>query len=154
MNDFALLRRLWPYLRPDGWVFAVALALTPAAALLSLVQPYLLKRAIDDYIVPGVADGLMTVALIYLGAVVAGYLLQGGYVLALAWGSQRSIVRLRSAIFRHLLQLKIQQSLRDMAKLLPWINLISIRNIKKTLGVSLDRYTNTVYVVDETVLQV
>lgn len=111
MSDVGLLRRLWPYLRPDWWAFAIALVLTPAAAGLNLVQPYLLKRAIDDHVVPGVAEGLMTVGLLYLGAVVIGYLLQGGYVMALAWGSQRSIVRLRSAIYRHLLRL--EQSFLD-----------------------------------------
>ncbi len=106
MNDISLLRRLWPYLRPDGWAFGVALLLTPIAAGLSLVQPYLLKKAIDDHIVPGIPEGLMSIALLYLTAVIAAYILQGGYVLALAWGAQRSIVRLRSAIYRHLLQLR------------------------------------------------
>ncbi len=111
MSDLKLLRRLWPYLRADWRAFAIALLLTPAAAALNLVQPYLLKRVIDDHIVPGVAEGLMALALLFLAAVVIGYLLQGGYVLALAWGSQRSIVRLRSAIYRHLLRL--QQSFLD-----------------------------------------
>ncbi len=111
MSDLKLLRRLWPYLRPDRWAFAVALLLTPAAAALNLVQPYLLKRVIDEHIVPGVAEGLMALALLLLVAVVVGYLLQGGYVLALAWGSQRSIVRLRSAVYRHILRL--QQSFLD-----------------------------------------
>jgi ATP-binding cassette subfamily B protein len=106
-----MLRRLWPYLRADWWAFAVALLLTPAAAALNLVQPYLLKRVIDDHLVGGSAEGLMALALLLLAAVVAGYLLQGGYVLALAWGSQRAIVRLRSAIYRHLLRL--QQSFLD-----------------------------------------
>jgi ATP-binding cassette subfamily B protein len=111
VSDLRLLRRLWPYLRADRWAFAIALLLTPAAAALNLVQPYLLKRVIDDHIVPGAAEGLMALALLFLAAVVVGYLLQGGYVLALAWGSQRSIVRLRSAIYRHLLRL--QQSFLD-----------------------------------------
>jgi ATP-binding cassette subfamily B protein len=111
VSDLALLRRLWPFLRPDAWAFGVAVALTPLAAGLSLVQPYILKRAIDDHIAPGVAEGLMTLALIYLGAAVAGYLLEGVYVMVLAWGGQRSIVRLRSAIYRHLLSL--QQSYLD-----------------------------------------
>ncbi len=101
-----MFRRLWPFLRPDAWAFAVALMLTPAAAGLSLVQPWLLKIAIDDHIVPRVAEGLGAVALAYLGAVVAGYVLEGGYVLALAWGGQRSIVRMRSGIYRKLLGLK------------------------------------------------
>ena len=106
MTDRNMFRRLWPYLRPDAWAFGVALMLTPAAAGLSLVQPWLLKKAIDDHVVPGVAEGLATIALAYLGAVVAAYVLEGGYVLALAWGGQRSIVRLRSGIYRRLLGLK------------------------------------------------
>jgi ATP-binding cassette subfamily B protein len=101
-----MFRRLWPFLRPDAWAFALALMLTPAAAGLSLVQPWLLKKAIDDHVVPGVAEGLAGVALAYLGAVVVAYVLEGGYVLALAWGGQRSIVRLRSGIYRRLLGLK------------------------------------------------
>ena len=102
----SVLRRLWPYLRPDAWAFALALALTPVTAGLSLVQPWILKKVIDEHLVPGVADGLMALALVYLGAVVAGYLLEGGYVLSLAWGGQRSIVRLRSGIYRKLLGLR------------------------------------------------
>jgi len=101
-----MFRRLWPFLRPDAWAFAAALMLTPAAAGLSLVQPWLLKKAIDDHVVPGVAEGLATIALAYLGAVLAAYVLEGGYVLALAWGGQRSIVRMRSGIYRKLLGLK------------------------------------------------
>jgi len=105
MRESAMLRRLWPYLRPDAWAFAVALALTPATAGLSLVQPWILKKVIDEHVVTGVAQGLMALALAYLGAVVAAYLLEGGYVMALAWGGQRSIVRLRSAIYRKILGL-------------------------------------------------
>jgi ATP-binding cassette subfamily B protein len=106
VTDLGLLRRIWPYLRPDAWAFGMALLLTPLAAGLSLVQPYILKRAIDDHIAPGVAEGLLTWALLYLGAVIIGYVLEGVYVLVLAWGGQRSIVRIRSAIYRHLLNLK------------------------------------------------
>jgi ATP-binding cassette subfamily B protein len=101
-----MLRRLWPYLRPDWWAFALALALTPATAGLSLVQPWILKKVIDEHVVPGAAEGLMALAFFYLGAVVAGYLLEGGYVLSLAWGGQRSIVRLRSGIYRKILGLR------------------------------------------------
>jgi ATP-binding cassette subfamily B protein len=66
---------------------------------------------IDEHLVHGAAEGRMALALLLLAAVVVGYLLQGGYVMALAWGSQRSIVRLRSAIYRHILRL--QQSFLD-----------------------------------------
>lgn len=98
-------RRMWPYARPDWWAFTAALLLTPLAAGVSLVQPYLLKRAIDDHIVPGVAEGLVPLALLFLGAAAAGYVLEGGYVLALAWGGQRTIVRLREALYHRILGL-------------------------------------------------
>ncbi len=106
MSERSMLRRLWPFLRPDTWAFALALLLTPATALLSLVQPWILKRVIDEHLVPGVVDGLMALAVLYLGAVALGYLLEGGYVMLLAWGGQRSIVRLRSGIYRKLLGLR------------------------------------------------
>jgi len=106
VSDRSMLRRLWPHLRPDAWAFSLALVLTPATASLSLVQPWILKKVIDEHLVPGVANGLMTLGLAYLGAVVLGYVLEGGYVMALAWGGQRSIVRLRSAVYRKLLGLR------------------------------------------------
>ncbi|MBD3851284.1 MAG: ABC transporter ATP-binding protein, partial [Acidobacteria bacterium] len=106
MSETSMLRRLWPYMRPDSWAFALALALTPATAALSLVQPWILKQVIDEHVVPGVAEGLMALAFMYLAAVVAGYLLEGGYVMSLAWGGQRSIVRLRSGIYRKLIGLR------------------------------------------------
>ena len=105
MREAGLVRRLWPFMLPDRWAFAAALALTPVTAGLSLAQPYLLKRVIDEHIVPGVAAGLLGLTLLYLGAVVLAYVTEAGYVLALAWGGQRSIVRLRSGIYRHLLRL-------------------------------------------------
>jgi ATP-binding cassette subfamily B multidrug efflux pump len=98
-------RRLWPFVRPDAWAFGVALLLTPLATTVSLAQPYLLKTAIDQHIVPGVAKGLVGVALLFLLAAVAGYLLEGGYVLSLAWGGQRSIVRLRQELYHRILRL-------------------------------------------------
>jgi ATP-binding cassette subfamily B protein len=106
VTDRSMLRHLWPYLKPDSWAFALALALTPATAGLSLAQPWILKKVIDEHIVTGAAEGLMALALLYLGAVVLGYLLEGGYVMSLAWGGQRSIVRLRSAIYQKLLGLR------------------------------------------------
>jgi len=101
-----MFRRLWPYLRPDRVTFGIALALTPATAGISLIQPWLLKKVIDDHIVPGVGAGLMALAFAYLGAVVAAYVLEGAYVMLLAWGGQRSIVRLRSGVYRKILGLR------------------------------------------------
>lgn len=103
--DARLLGTIWPFARPDGWAYLLALVVTPAVAGLNLLQPWLLKQAIDQHIVPGQADGLTALALAYLGAVVGAYLCQATYTLALAWGGNRTILRLRSALFRHVLGL-------------------------------------------------
>ncbi len=102
-SDWRLLGRLWPHARPDLWAFLIALAVTPLVALSSLAQPWLLKRAIDEHIVPGVLEGLSGLAWMYLGAVVAAYILQATYSLALSWGGSRTLVRLRGDLYRHLL---------------------------------------------------
>jgi len=104
-SDLQLLTRLWQYVKPDSWTIAVALVLTPVIAGLSLAQPALLKTAIDDHIVPGEVAGLRGVALMYLGAVAAAYLTEALYTLVLAWGGQRTIVRLRAALYRHSIHL-------------------------------------------------
>lgn len=99
------VRLLLPFLRPDGRRFAAALILTPLVAGLGLVQPILLKRALDLHVVAGVRDGLTTLALVYLAAVVGGYLVEAAYTLIIAAAAENSIFRLRSALFRQLLSL-------------------------------------------------
>ncbi|MFN7146016.1 MAG: ABC transporter ATP-binding protein, partial [Myxococcota bacterium] len=95
----------WPHLRPDRARFVAALALTPAVAGLGLVQPLLLKEALDDHVVAGVSVGLWEVAFSYLGVVVLSFLLEGAYTLLLATAAENSILRMREALFRHTLGL-------------------------------------------------
>jgi ATP-binding cassette subfamily B protein len=87
-------------------VFIFAIIATPLLAGLSLVQPWLLKRIIDEHIVPGTLEGLGDLALWFLAAVFGGYLIEASYTLAIAWGGQRLILRLRRALFAHALSLR------------------------------------------------
>lgn len=98
-------RRLWPFLRPDLGRFALAMALTPVVAALGVIQPMLLKDALDGHIVAGVPEGLDRVAALYLGAIVAAFVAEGAYTLLLAYAAENSILRLREALFRHVLGL-------------------------------------------------
>ncbi|MDP6934483.1 MAG: ABC transporter ATP-binding protein, partial [Myxococcota bacterium] len=103
----------WTYVRPDAWCLVVAFVATPLVAALNLAQPYLIKRVIDEAVVPSIAEGasgdrlelLRELALLYLGAVVIGYVLEAIYTLAVAWGGQRTILRLREALYRHTIRL-------------------------------------------------
>ncbi len=105
MRDLALLGRLAPFLRKDAWAFAAALVLAPAAAGLSLLQPWLVKRAIDGHIVAGTMEGMDRLMALYLAAVVGAWVVEAASGLTLAWGGQRGIVRLRQALYDHLLRL-------------------------------------------------
>jgi ATP-binding cassette subfamily B protein len=106
MTELRWLKRMWPHARPDAWVLVYALLATPLMACCSLLQPWLVKQVIDEHIVPGQLEGLDQLALIYLGAVLLAYLLESTYTLAIAWGGQRTILRLRCALFEHALSLK------------------------------------------------
>jgi len=102
-GDLRLLLRMWPHARPDAWAFLLALVVTPFVAATNLAQPWLLKKAIDDHIVPGVMEGIHGVAFTYMGAVVAAYILRATYTLALSWGGTRTLVRLRRYLYEYLL---------------------------------------------------
>jgi ABC-type multidrug transport system fused ATPase/permease subunit len=77
------LRRLWPYLRPDAGVLAAALLLTPLSTAVSLAPPSLLKKMIDENLVPSRAEGLLALAAAYAAVVAASHLLER-HTLALA----------------------------------------------------------------------
>lgn len=96
-------RTAWPWLKPDRWRFAAALALAPAIAGAGLLQPLVLKDALDGHVVAGLHDGLALTALQYLGCVVAGFVLEGAYTMLLATGAENSIARLRRGLIAHVL---------------------------------------------------
>jgi len=101
-REMQALRRLWPFAKPDRKLFVIALILTPVAMGLSLLQPWLMKLAIDSHIVKGEFSGLETIAGLFLLTIVIRYLLEAAYSLALAYAGQRSILRLREYIYKHL----------------------------------------------------
>lgn len=55
--DFNLIKRLLPFFRPHRRMFAIALATYPVVAALQLVQPYLVKVAVDRHLVPKQLEG-------------------------------------------------------------------------------------------------
>ncbi|MEC7241969.1 MAG: ABC transporter ATP-binding protein [Myxococcota bacterium] len=96
------LRRLWPFAKPDRRLFIIALLATPLAMALSLLQPWLMKTAIDGHIVPGNFEGLHLIAGLFIATIVLRYLIESLYALALAYAGQKTILRLRRHIYTHL----------------------------------------------------
>ena len=102
------LGRLASYLSPYKGTLAVVLAFVLAYILLGLLEPYLLGRAIDEYISTRQIDGLAGLALLLLTA----YLLDNGFQAASSWLmariSQDALRRLRGDLFEHLQTLSVQ----------------------------------------------
>ncbi|MEZ4316609.1 MAG: ABC transporter ATP-binding protein [Myxococcota bacterium] len=101
----ALLGRLLPYMRYDAPMYLVAILAAPVSTVLVVVQPWLLKRAIDQHILKDDVPGLLWLAWMYLLAVLFGFLAEAVYNLALSYGAMRTISRLRKAVYAHTLSL-------------------------------------------------
>lgn len=67
--DARLVRRLAVFFKPHLGLFIVSMASYPVVSALHLIQPYLVKVAIDSHIVPHRMDGFLTLVFMLLGAI-------------------------------------------------------------------------------------
>jgi ATP-binding cassette subfamily B multidrug efflux pump len=100
--DLQIVRRLWPFAKPYRVQLGIALLVMPIASVLSLTQPYLLKRTIDDHLVPGRAEGLMTLAALFALTMLGEYALRFTQFYLTERAGQSALRDLRGAIFDHL----------------------------------------------------
>ena len=100
--DARLMARLWAVTRPHRRVVLLTALLFFPVAALELLQPYLLKIAIDQYILPGDWLGLSWVALAFLGTLILLYGLRAWQSYLTHLTGQRVIHDLRRALFVHL----------------------------------------------------
>jgi ATP-binding cassette subfamily B protein len=104
--DRRLAGRLWSTVRPHHRLVWGSIALFPVVALVELAQPYLLKVAIDDYILQSDWSGLAGIAGLYAATLVGLYGLRMLEAYLMALTGQRVVHDLREALFRHLLRLE------------------------------------------------
>jgi ATP-binding cassette, subfamily B, multidrug efflux pump len=104
--DRRLAGRLWSTVRPHHRLVWSSIALFPVVALVELAQPYLLKVAIDDYILQSDWSGLAGIAGIYAATLVGLYGLRMLEAYLMALTGQRVVHDLREALFGHLLRLE------------------------------------------------
>jgi ATP-binding cassette, subfamily B, multidrug efflux pump len=101
------LTRLALYLSPNKWTLLVVLCFVLIYILLGLLEPYLIGRAIDQYISIKQINGLPQLAIILLLA----YLFDNGFQALSSWLmariSQDALRRLRRDLFEHLQKLSI-----------------------------------------------
>jgi ATP-binding cassette subfamily B protein len=103
--DARLMRRLWRYVRPHGGLVVASLTLMLAVSAVQLVQPYLVKLAIDKHIAQGRLDGLGTLALLFLATLVGEFGLRFTQLYVLQKTGQNVVFDIRVELFAHLQQL-------------------------------------------------
>jgi len=100
--DARLMGRIWTHARPHGRLLLLALAVFPLVAGLELLQPYLVKVAVDDHILTGDWAGLSRVGALFALALGALYGLRIAQAWLLQLAGQRVMHDLRNALFAHL----------------------------------------------------
>ena len=112
--DAGLARRLLQYMWPYKWSVLFALLMTLAITPMEAIPPYLFKITIDSYLMPGVAHklaadaamrGILMVVLVFLGALMAGFLLQYIQMRVMQRVGQQTMYDLRKEIFARLQRL-------------------------------------------------
>jgi ATP-binding cassette subfamily B multidrug efflux pump len=114
--DARLMRRLLRYLRPYRARVVAAVVLALVTGSLAAVVPYLFKVGVDNYLVPGIEHridyaaamtGLEWVAVIFLCALVLGFVLGYAQMLIMQLVGQQVMFDLRREIFDHLQRLPL-----------------------------------------------
>ncbi len=103
--DARLVRWLWGWVRPHRRLVLLSLMLFICVSAVQLVQPYLIKVAIDNYMVPGRLEGLTTVALLFLAALVGEFIFRFLEIYVMESTGQAVVYDLRTAVFAHLQRL-------------------------------------------------
>ena len=100
--DRKLLRRIVGYLMPyKHWVI-LAFLLVLVASFLGPLQPWLIRIAIDDHIVPGDLDGLVMIVIYLLAAITLEGILSYANAYFTQWIGQQAIYDVRVRVFRHI----------------------------------------------------
>jgi ATP-binding cassette subfamily B multidrug efflux pump len=106
-NIGATLLRMWGYLRLQRTGLLTVAILTVVGSGLALLGPFLIGRAIDDYIIPRDRDGLLGLCLLLLGCYVVSGAASWIQSYLIAGVSQRTVWQMRQDLFRHLHKLPI-----------------------------------------------
>jgi len=105
LYDARILRRLWRYVRPHRFLLGVSLLMLPLAAGINLLQPLLVKLAIDRAIVPGDLARLAPYATALVGTLLLERVARYFEALLLQLCGQRAMHDLRVEAHRHMLSL-------------------------------------------------
>ena len=101
--DSKIMARLLRYARPYWHWLIICVVLLMAIAGIELAQPYIIKLAIDNYIIKNQdISALKQLSLLYLGVVLFGFILNFIQVILLNFASNKIIYNIREQLFAHI----------------------------------------------------
>jgi len=103
--DARLARRVWAYTRPYRGTVILSALLFPLLAAVDLIQPYLVKVAIDAHILRGDWAGLTRIVGLFFLTLAVQYALRYAQIYFATWTGQRVVHDLRAALFAHVQRL-------------------------------------------------
>jgi ATP-binding cassette subfamily B protein len=106
--DTSLMKRLLAYLRPYRWHVALGVALSIIVSAMEAIRPYFIKVAVDEHIAKGNGEGLLFIALAFLGVLLVRGVLQYFNAYLTQWIGQKTIFDLRMQVFTHLQNLGLK----------------------------------------------
>jgi ATP-binding cassette subfamily B multidrug efflux pump len=107
-NRRGTLLRIWGYLKHQRWALAGTVLLVVMSSGLDLLGPYLMGKAIDEYILKNNLPGLARTALLMTGVAVALSLTNWLQVYVITGVSQRAVRDIRNDLFARLQTLSLR----------------------------------------------
>lgn len=106
--DFKVLQRLFTYTKPYKWQFNGLILLTLFLAILTPIRPYIVQKAIDEYVPEGDYDGLVLMITLLLGHLILLAVVQYLHTYASGWIGQVIIKDLRVKLYNHLIRQRLK----------------------------------------------
>src|SRR5205085_2348272 len=100
--DARIIRRLWSFTKPHKALLIASLISYPVASVFQMGQPYMVKIAIDQHLVPKKLEGFGFLILAYIGLVVLEFFTRFLQTMLTQLLGQRVTKDMRVTLFRKL----------------------------------------------------
>jgi len=106
--DTQVLKRIFQYIQPYIGRFYSLVFLTVLIALLAPAVPFLIQKAIDEYILVDDYQGLINMVTLLIGLIVVQGIVQYLHTYLSGWIGQSVVRDIRLKLYRHLLSLRLR----------------------------------------------
>lgn len=106
--NVSLLKRVFQYVKPYRKIFILSIVLTILLALIAPARPFLIQHTLDNYIMKGHFNGLLTMTILMLLLLVLQAGIQFSHTLLTNTLGQSAIRDLRINVFNHISRLRLK----------------------------------------------